>query len=350
MIMKFKKNFKIKNLPVTENRIFIIAEIACGHGGYFKKAKKLIDVAVDAKADAVQFEIFDPDTCCIPGTDENLELHDANFSKNEWIWLLNYAKKKNIIRSVFAYDLKSLNFAINQKVEMIKFNSSDLLNIDMLNRVAKTNIPITLGTGSSSIQEINSSLKYLYKRNKKIKLILMHGVQNFPTSPKNERVQKLDVLKKKFNCNIGYANHTEGDNIASSFVDLIAVGKNISVLEKHITINRKLKEYDYFSSLEPNEFKQYVKNIRFAEIVNSNKKGFDFTPSDKIYRIFQKKSIVASRNIKKGEKLTKKNLIFIRNMKIEGISPINFIKIKGKTAKLNIKQYDVIKSKHFADV
>ncbi len=233
---------------------------------------------------------------------------------------------------------------------MIKFNSSDLLNIEMLERVAKTNIPLTLGTGSSSIQEINSSLKYLYKRNKKIKLIIMHGVQNFPTSPKNERVQKLDVLKKNFNCNIGYANHTEGDNVASSFIDLIAVGKNISVLEKHITINRKLKEYDYFSSLEPNEFKQYVKNIRFSETVNFNKKGFDLTPSDKIYRIFQKKSIVASRNIKKGEKLSKKNLIFIRNMKIEGISPINFTKIKGKTAKLYIKQYDVIQSKHFADV
>lgn len=346
--MKLKKNFKIKNIPISEERIFIIAEMACGHGGHFYKAKKLIDVAVDAKADAIQFEIFDPNTCCIPGTDENLELHDANFTNQEWVKLLKYAKRRKIIRSVFAYDLKSLNFAIKQKVEMVKFNSSDLLNTDMLDRIAKTNIPLTLGTGSSTIKEIREAVKYLYKKNKKVKLILMHGVQNFPTSPKNERAKKLETLKKEFNCNIGYANHTEGSNFASTFIDLIAVGKNVSVLEKHITINRSLKEYDYFSSLEPKEFKQYIKNIRFSEVVNSNKNGFKLTNSDKIYRIFQKKSIVASMEIKKGEKLTKKNIIFIRNMKFEGISPINFKKIKNRKAKSDIKKYAVIKLKNLS--
>ncbi len=344
--MKLETKFKIKNIPISENRIFIVAEMACGHGGHFKKAKKLIDVAIKAKADAIQFEIFDPDTCCIPGTNENLELHDANFTNNEWVWLLNYAKKRGIIRSVFAYDLKSLNFAIKQKVEMIKFNSSDLLNIDMLDRIAKTNIPLSLGTGSSTIEEIRYALRYLYKKNKKIKIILMHGVQNFPTSPKNERVRKLETIKKEFNCNVGYANHTEGNLNASIFIDLIAVGKNVSMLEKHITIDRKLKEYDYFSSLEPKEFEQYVKNIRFSEIVNSNKSGFSLTSSDKIYRIFQKKSIVSSKEIKKNEKLSKKNLMFIRNMKTEGMPPINFSKIKNKRAKSNIKKYSVIKLKN----
>ena len=346
--MKLIQSFKIGNKSISPKRIFIIAEMACAHGGFFYKAKKIIDAAKSAQADAIQFEIFDPDTCCIPGTDENLELHDANFTLVQWEKLLNYAKKKKIIRSVFAYDLKSLKFAVEKKVEMIKFNSSDLLNIDMLNFISKTNLPLSLGTGSSTIDEIQSAINFLYKKNKKMKIIIMHGVQNFPTSPKNERANKLDILKKRFNCHVGYANHTAGGSLFSTFVDVIAVGKNISVLEKHITLDRSKKEYDYFSSLEPKEFKQYVKNVRFSEIVNSNNFDFNLTKSDKKYRIFQKKSIVASKDIYKNEKFSEKNLIFIRNMKKEGLSPINFNKIKGKKAKKMIKKFDVIETNHIS--
>ena len=257
--MNFLKNFKIGNFRINEYKTFIIAEMACAHGGSFTKAKKIIDAAVKANANAVQFEIFDPDTCCLPGTDENKELHSVNFTKKQWDILLEYSKKKKIIRSIFAYDLNSLKYAIKKKVELIKFNSSDLLNIDMLNEISKTNIPLTLGTGSSNLNEINLALKFLYKKNKKIKIILMHGVQNFPTSPKNERINKIDDLKKVFNCNFCYANQTAVENFSSSFIDLAAIGKGLSIFEKHITLRRADKEFDYFSSLEPKEFKSTLK-------------------------------------------------------------------------------------------
>ena len=341
--MNFLKNFKIGNFKINNNKTFIIAEMACAHGGSFTKAKKIIDAAIKGNANAVQFEIFDPDTCCIPGTDENKELHSVNFTINQWDKLLAHAKKKKIIRSIFAYDLKSLKYAIKKKVELIKFNSSDLLNIDMLNEISKTNLPLTLGTGSSNLNEIGLALKYLYKKNKKIKIILMHGVQNFPTSPKNERINKIDVIKKKFNCNVGYANHTAGENFSSSFIDLAAIGKGVSIFEKHITLRRSDKEFDYFSSLEPKEFKEYVKNIRFAEQVLFNDDGFKYTKSDKQYRIFQKKTIVASKEIKKGEKFSRKNLIFIRNMEKEGIPPIFFHKVVNQKAKKKIKKYETLK-------
>ena len=341
--MNFLKNFKIGNFSINEYKTFIIAEMACAHGGSFTKAKKIIDAAVKANANAVQFEIFDPDTCCLPGTDENKELHSVNFTKKQWDILLEYSKKKKIIRSIFAYDLNSLKYAIKKKVELIKFNSSDLLNIDMLNEISKTNIPLTLGTGSSNLNEINLALKFLYKKNKKIKIILMHGVQNFPTSPKNERINKIDDLKKVFNCNVGYANHTAGENFSSSFIDLAAIGKGLSIFEKHITLRRADKEFDYFSSLEPKEFKEYVKNIRFAEKVLFNGDGFKYTKSDKQYRIFQKKTIVASKEIKKGEKFSRENLIFIRNMEKEGIQPIFLNKIINRRAKKKIKKFETLK-------
>ena len=92
--MNFLKNFKIGNFSINEYKTFIIAEMACAHGGSFTKAKKIIDAAVKANANAVQFEIFDPDTCCLPGTDENKELHSVNFTKNNGIYFWNIQRKK----------------------------------------------------------------------------------------------------------------------------------------------------------------------------------------------------------------------------------------------------------------
>ena len=116
----------------------------------------------------------------------------------------------------------------------------------------------------------------------------MHGVQNFPTKIENERVNKVSILKKNFNCIVGYANHTSGDLEEANLLiywQLVLV----KVLEKHIIINRKDKHFDYFSSLEPQEFKKYVQIIKKGQSAFDTYKGFEITNSDIKYRIFQKK-------------------------------------------------------------
>ena len=165
-------------------------------GEVFLKAKKIIDAAKNANADAIQLEIYEPDETCIPGTEENKELRQVYFTKSQWKKLFRYAKKKNLNIISFCYDLSSLLFSIKNDVDAIKVNSSDLLNLDFLDYLPKINKPITLGTGSSKIDEIKKSIRYMYKKNKNIKLIIMHGVQNFPTDIKNERINKIEILRR----------------------------------------------------------------------------------------------------------------------------------------------------------
>lgn len=344
--MKLNNKFKIGKISIGSGKVFIIAEMACAHGGSLIKARKIIDAAKEAKADAIQLEIYTPDETCIPGTEENKELRQVYFTRAEWIGLFNYARKKKINIISFCYDFGSLLFSIKNKVDAIKVNSSDLLNLDFLNYLPRIKIPITLGTGSSKVTEIKKAVNYLYKKNKNIKLILMHGVQNFPTDIRNERINKLDILKNIFKCNIGYANHTAGHTKIAKYIDLIAIGKSVSLLEKHITVKRSLRDFDYFSSLEPREFRDYVKTIRTAEEANKYYKGFELTDSDKKYRIFQKKSIVTSKKVNKNQKISKKNILFIRNMVEEGMPPIHYLNIKNLKYKQDLPKFTVLKKSH----
>jgi len=143
------------------DKIFIIAEMACAHGGKLNYAKKIIDAAARSNADAIQFEIYEPDLTCIPGTGENKELRQVYFSKEQWLTLFAHARRKKLKVFSFCYDLDALNFSIMSKVDCIKVNSSDLLNIDFLDTLTKTKIPFTLGTGSSKLEEIKFSIDYL---------------------------------------------------------------------------------------------------------------------------------------------------------------------------------------------
>lgn len=337
MIKKFKIGDKI-----IGKKIFIIAEMACAHGGKFNYAKKIIDAAARSNADAIQFEVYEPDLTCIPGTSENKELRQVYFDKKQWLSLFSYAKRKKLKVFSFCYDLDALIFSIKSKVDCIKVNSSDLLNIDFLDTLVKTKIPFTLGTGSSKLEEIKFSINYLKKRNKH-NFIIMHGVQNFPTKILNERINKVSFIEKKFKNFVGYANHTAGNLDEAKFIDLIAIGAGAKVLEKHIIINRKDKHFDYFSSLEPKEFKNYVSFMRKGQSAFDTYNGFEITKSDIKYRIFQKKSIVLSKDVKKGDKLSRENICFIRNMTEEGIAPNKYKKVKKKYFKKNFKKFSVLK-------
>ena len=344
----FKQQIKINNKTIGGERVYIIAEMACAHDGEFNKAIKLIDCAADAKADAIQFELLEPDANVIPGRDINKLLKSLYFTPNEWKKLFKYARKKKLDIFSFAYDLPSLKLALKLKTDAIKLNSSDLMNTDLLKLASKSKLPFSVGTGGSTFEEIAKAVAYIKKHNGK-KCILMHGVQNFPTKLEYLRINRVKILKESFKTIVGYADHTDADTDISKIIDLTALGMGAKVLEKHITLDRDEKGVDYQSALEPDEFKQYVKLIRDAQIAMGNEELTPLIAADYEYRIFQKKSIVAKYNIKKGQKITKDKITFLRDTKEVGILPIDFKSIKNKRAKKDIKKFELIKSNILED-
>lgn len=326
-------------------KVLIIAEAGVNHNGSIKLAKKLVDAAKKAKADYVKFQSFNHKkltTKNAPKAEYQKKnsgkkqtqasmLKALELSKSNQIELIKYCRKKRIKFLCTAFDEENLRFLISKGINYIKIPSGEITNLPLLEFIKKKNKKILLSTGASTIKDIANALKIL--RNKK-KITVLHCNSAYPTPNKDINLNSLKVIKKKFDCNIGFSDHS-----LSLVAPVGAVAMGASVIEKHFTLNRKLKGPDHKSSLEPNELSIMIKNIREIEIA-LGKEEKKITKSEKKNKNIIRKSIVAGNNIYKGEKFSLKNLAFKRPG--YGISPMNLRKVLGKKSKKNYKIDDLI--------
>jgi sialic acid synthase SpsE len=340
--MNFNSQITIRNKTIGPgNRPYIIAEMACAHDGSFEKAKQIIDASVAAGADATQLQFFVPECTVTPHHEAFGILQDIVFTAEEWTELFNYSRSKDIDVWVCTYDVPSVELAVKLGADGIKLNSADLMNPDVVVAVAKSGIPFTLGTGASTVDEVRSGLQ-LAEDNGAKDVVLMQGVQNFPTKNEDLHISRMVMLRNEFEgLPVGYADHTDGDDPFGKIIDLVAVGLGANLIEKHITIDRSEKGIDYQAALEPEEYKLFVANIHKAFVAFGTHEVRPFTPSDLKYRKFQKKGVVAGRDIASGETITRADVEFIRNVE-PGVAPINFPELEGKKAARDIKKFENI--------
>jgi sialic acid synthase SpsE len=318
---------------------YVIAEMACAHEGNIKKAKRLIDAAVSAKADAVQLQFFSRKDLMTPDHEVYGLLEVLEFSRNQWKDVYDYARRNDIHIFACTYDVPSAELAIELGVDGIKLNSSDLSNPDLLKIVALSGIPYTLGTGASAIEEVAQAVDTSIGNGGE-QIIIMHGVQNFPTEIRNAQINKIKMLRSMFPFPVGYQDHTDASHPFSRNIDLLAIGTGATVIEKHITLDRSEKGTDYQAALEPDEFKDFVRMIRAADLAMGSKRIEPLSASEKDYRRFQKKSIVASCDIKEGQTVEKNMIAFMRSK--PGISPSKADAVIGKSARRNIGRLENI--------
>ena len=341
MILKFNNLFTIgKSKIVNGGQPYIIAEMACAHDGFFEKAVKIIDAAANAGADAIQLQFFIPDETVTPQHSVYDTLKKIAFSSNQWSDLVKYARSKKLDVFTCTFDLPSVQLAISLEVDCIKLNSSDLSNPEVVIAVSKSGIPFTLGTGASTLNEIRSGLKVAHENGAR-NIILMHGVQNFPTQIQDLNISRIALLKEQFGMPIGYHDHTDAELPFSKIVDLLAIGLGVCVIEKHITLDRFEKGIDHQAALEPIEFKEFVQNLRLAFVAMGQMEEIEFSESSLRYRKFQKKSVVAGVDIQLGQIITRSDVKFIRNVE-PGIAPSEFSLIEGKKANKVIKKFNNI--------
>lgn len=322
------------------NPPYVIAEMACAHDGEFDKAKVLVDASAKAGADAVQLQFFVAEETVTPHHEAYDIIKRIEFTEAQWTELFHYAEQSGIEVFVCTYDVPSVHLAAKLGAHGIKLNSADLTNPEVVAAVSKAGIPFTLGTGASTFDEIRRGLESAIASGAR-DVVLMQGVQNFPTATKDLNIAKIDLLRSEFGIPVGYADHTDGDDPFGKIVDLVAIGMGANVLEKHITVDRSEKGIDYQAALEPAEFKAYVENVKRAYTALGNRDIKPFTESDLKYRKFQKKSVVAARDIQAGEAITREHVSFIRNTN-PGVAPIDFALVEGKKAQRNIQQFENI--------
>jgi len=326
--------------------VVIIAEAGVNHNGSLKLAKKLVDVARWAGANYIKFQSFDHlklVTKKAPKANyqksvkkketQSQMLKKLQLSHDDQKKIINYCKKKKIKFLSTAFDIESLKFLIKQHIEIIKIPSGEITNLPLLEYISKSNKKILLSTGASFMKDVEKAFVILKKKKKDITILQCNSA--YPTPIKDLNLNVIKTYKKKFNCETGLSDHSLGIT-----APIAAVALGASVIEKHFTLNRKMRGPDHKSSLEPEELKEMVQKIKEVELA-LGKENKIVTKSEISNRKIIRKSLVASKVIKKGEKFTIKNVTAKRPS--GGISPMKINKVLGKFSKKNFKPDDLIK-------
>jgi len=325
-------------------KTFVIAEMACSHEGRMDLAVKIIDGAAAAGADAVQLQIWELASMMSPQRSEFSMLKEIEFSRDQWKGLVDYSRARYPELKIYAcvYEHKSIDFIDSLKIDGYKINSSDLSNPLVLEKVARTGKPVNLSVGASSIEEIRSALEVIYSFSTP-PVILMYGIQNFPTKVADVNLGFMFKLGQLFDLPIGYQDHCSGDSEEGFWLPAAAIGSGADTLEKHITHDRSLHGIDHEAALNPDEFVRFTKMVRMIEKARGISVPRPFSKADLSYREFQKKSIVAARDLKGDTLLTDDDVLFLRAEEV-GLPPSSVYKILKRKLNKDIAAYELIEA------
>jgi N-acetylneuraminate synthase/N,N'-diacetyllegionaminate synthase len=337
------KKIEIGNKLVgDEQPIFIVAEIGVNHNGDIRLAKKLIDAAKDAGADAVKFQAFKTEKVVTKYAEkakyqkETTSLSESQYDmirrlelKDEEIReLYNYAKKNNIIFLSSAFDKESVDLLDNLGVPAFKVASGEITNFPLLRYIAEKKKPIILSTGMSTIGEIEEALEVIKEKGVE-NIVLLHCVTSYPAKIEDVNLRVIEALRRRFKLPVGFSDHTLGITIPIAVAALGAV-----LVEKHFTLDRTLPGPDHRASLEPDELKDMVRAVRDVEKALGDRVKKPTKDEERIKKVVRR-SIVAKMGIPKGTVITEDMLDFKRPG--VGIEPKYLNEIIGKKAKKDIK-------------
>jgi len=319
-----------------KNKIFIIAEMANSHEGKLSLAKKITENAAKAGADAVKFQKFTADELAEP-THEYYSLYKSlEMTNKEWNKLINFAKKKNLKVFADVFGIQSLKSISKFNIDGYKIHSADLSNPNLLQFLAKTRKTILLSAAGSLPNEIDEAIKILSKTPKEI--AIMHGFQGYPTKLSDSNLLRINTLKTKYGLPIGLMDHISGNSPMSISIPLIGIGLGATIIEKHLTLDRSKKGLDYYSALNPNEFKKLVTLIQKTTI-SLGIRDLSLSTNEMKYRLNHKKNPISKTRIRKGTVLDEKMFDFKRTKSKQSVSYYDF---KGKISSKDISKGSIL--------
>ncbi len=334
---------------MENKKVLIIAEAGVSHNGDFDLARKMIDVAVDCGVDIIKFQTFKSENLVtktaskanyqIKNTGKNdsqlsmlkkLELREIDF-----INLKKYCEEKKIKFFSTGFDLESLAFLKELNMGLWKVPSGEITNLPYLEFIGKSNEPVILSTGMSTMDEIEAAIEILVKSGtERSKITVLHCNTDYPTRFEDVHMNAMNTIKERLDISVGYSDHTPGVEVS-----LAAVALGAEVIEKHFTLDKTFEGPDHKASLDPEELRILVTQIRNIE---KSLGRFEKIPSVSEIKNIQvaRKSIVAKTKIKQGDPFTSYNLTTKRPG--TGISPMKWYEVIGTTAKKDYEEDELI--------
>jgi sialic acid synthase SpsE len=250
------------------NPCYVIAEIGINHNGDLEIAKQLIQKSAEAGCDAVKFQKRTPELC-VPLDQRNVlretpwgqmtymdYRYKVEFDENQYQELADFASKFGIHLFASPWDVESVDFLVSMKHPVIKIPSASITDIELLEKIAATGLPVIMSTGMSTMEQIDKAVSVLNKEN----LLIAHSTSAYPCDPSELNLKMIPVLQSRFQVPVGYSGHETGLQTTVAAVTLGAC-----FVERHVTLDRAMWGSDQSASVEPPGLQRLVRDIRTVE-------------------------------------------------------------------------------------
>jgi len=334
---------------MNSHKVFIIAEAGVNHNGSLELAKDMVKVAAKAGVDAIKFQTFRAETLVTKDAikaDYQIKASGQSETQFEMLKKLELSFESHLelleccrlnqIEFLSPFDLTTVDLLLEMGLNKWKIPSGEITNLPYLRKIGALKKEIILSTGMSDLGEIEDALDVLIGAGTKLKEItILHCNTEYPTPMQDVNLKAMQTIKSAFpGIHVGYSDHTEGIE-----VPIAAVAMGAAIIEKHFTLDKNMEGPDHKASLEPDELKAMVIAIRNIEkaLGSGIKKP---SPSELKNKPIARKSIVAARDIRKGESFTEENLTAKRPGM--GISPMRWNEVIGQSASKDYQQDELI--------
>ncbi|EOS30776.1 pseudaminic acid synthase [Lachnospiraceae bacterium A4] len=321
---------------------YIIAEMSANHAGSLERALELIHVAKDAGADCVKIQTYTADTMTIDCHNEYFQIEKGTWEGENlyglyqkaytpWEWqeqLRDEAAKVGIDFLSTPFDPRSVDFLEDLGVYFYKIASFELVDIPLLEYVAAKNKPIIMSTGMGTLEEIQEAVDVIYSTGNR-QLALMKCSSAYPAKPEEMNLRTMQDLKERFGVPVGLSDHSMG---AFSAATAVAMGANL--IEKHFCISRAVKNPDSSFSMEPQEFREMVEQVREVEKAMGSVQ-YGVSRQEESNACFRR-SLFVVEDIAAGEVLTPEKIRSIRPA--YGLKPKHYQEVLGRTAKRALRR------------
>jgi pseudaminic acid synthase len=340
----FKKLVDLKN-----NDKILICEISGNHSNSFSHLKKLITKTVDQKVDLVKFQVYTPDSLTIDSDQKNFLIKSGKWSKQKtlyklfeksytpWSWIKKLTKileKNSINWFASAFDKSSVDFLEGLNCKAYKIASPEITDVNLIEYIAKKKKPVVFSTGMSKVEDINLAVKIIKKYHNKF--AILKCTSKYPASYNDLNLLSIKKLKKKYNCPVGFSDHTI-DELSS----ILAISYGAKIVEKHFKLDKDVKSTDSHFSMPISKYENLKKKISAVDIC-LGKENKIFSVSRNVLN--SRRSLYICENVKKNNKVNSKNVRSIRPG--FGIHPKYLKKIIGKKFTKNFKKGTPLKLKY----
>lgn len=307
--------------------LFAIAEAGVAHFGSLEKALNLVDMAADAGADAVKFQMFDvEDLVSSASLEWKQRLKSRQLRREDFYVIQEYCSEKAILFLCTAHDLPSVDFLHqNMRVPAFKVGSGEVGNIPYLRRIASLGLPVIVSTGMHQMVDIQNVLD-IFREADNPQLVLLHCVTGYPVAPSNANLMAIPMFRERFCTITGYSDHTAGTHIA-----LAAVALGALVIEKHISLDFDVPDaHDWKVSCGPHNLASFLRELR--DIENALGNGLkELTQQEQESLRWARKSLVAACDIHPGVQITG-DMVQLKRPGT-GLSAAELPQILGRTAR-----------------